>query len=146
MADQQPAAPDPRTLSDAQIANIVRWSGDLKKWLTAVEKHALGEANNGKTYPGLKLVEGRSVRKYTDEEAVAKKVEGLGHEPYEKKLLGITAMTKLLGKKTFDTELSELLHKPEGKPTLVVESDKRQALQPKTADSFFTPLEGKEPA
>ena len=146
MADAQPAAPAPDTLSDAQIANIVKWSGELKKWLTAVEKHALDEANNGKHYPGLKLVEGRSVRKYTDEEAVAKKVQALGQEPYEKKLLGITAMTKLLGKKTFDTELSELLHNPEGKPTLVVESDKRQALQPKTADSFFTPLEGKEPA
>ena len=146
MADQQPAAPAPDTLSDDQIANIVRWSGDLKKWLTAVEKHALDEANNGKTYPGLKLVEGRSVRKYTDEEAVAQKVQALGQEPYEKKLLGITAMTKLLGKKTFDETLGEYLHKPEGKPTLVVESDKRQALQPKTADSFFTPLEGKEPA
>ena len=146
MADAQPAAPDPQTLSDDQIANIVRWSGDLKKWLTAVEKHALDEANNGKQYPGLKLVEGRSVRKYTDEEAVAKKVEGLGHEPYEKKLLGITAMTKLLGKKTFDETLGEYLHKPEGKPTLVVESDKRQALQPKTADSFFTAIDKKEPA
>lgn len=146
MQDAQPAAPAPDTLSDAQIANIVTWSGDLKKWLTAVEKHALDEANNGKTYPGLKLVEGRSVRKYTDEEAVAQKVQALGHEPYEKKLLGITAMTKQLGKKTFDTELGEYLHKPEGKPTLVPESDKRQALQPKTADSFFTALEGKEPA
>lgn len=146
MEEAAPAAPAPDTLSDAQIANIVRWSGDLKKWLTAVEKHALDEANNGKTYPGLKLVEGRSVRKYTDEEAVAKKVEGLGHEPYEKKLLGITAMTKLLGKKQFDEALGGLLHKPEGKPTLVVESDKRQALAPKTADSFFTPLEGKETA
>lgn len=146
MADAQPAAPAPDTLSDAQIANIVKWSGELKKWLTAVEKHALDEANNGKQYPGLKLVEGRSVRKYTDETAVAAKVEQLGHEPYEKKLLGITAMTKLLGKKTFDTELGEYLHKPEGKPTLVVESDKRQALAPKSADNFFTPIEGKEPA
>lgn len=141
MADAQPAAPDPQTLSDGQIANIVRWSGDLKKWLTAVEKHALDEANNGKQYPGLKLVEGRSVRKYTDEEAVAQKVQALGQEPYEKKLLGITAMTKLLGKKTFDETLGEYLHKPEGKPTLVVESDKRQALAPKTADSFFAAID-----
>ena len=146
MEEAAPAAPAPDTLSDAQIANIVKWSGDLKKWLTAVEKHALDEANNGKTYPGLKLVEGRSVRKYTDEQAVAKKVQALGQEPYEKKLLGITAMTKLLGKKTFNTELGELLHKPEGKPTLVPESDKRQALQPKTADSFFTAIDKKEPA
>ena len=146
MADAQPAAPDPQTLSDAQIANIVRWSGDLKKWLTAVEKHALDEANNGKQYPGLKLVEGRSVRKYTDEEAVAQKVQALGQEPYEKKLLGITAMTKLLGKKTFDETLGEYLHKPEGKPTLVPESDKRHALQPKTADSFFAAIDKKETA
>lgn len=146
MEEAAPAAPAPDTLSDAQIANIVRWSGDLKKWLTAVEKHALDEANNGKTYPGLKLVEGRSVRKYTDEEAVAQKVQALGQEPYEKKLLGITAMTKLLGKKTFDETLGEYLHKPEGKPTLVPESDKRQALQPKTADSFFAAIDKKEPA
>ena len=146
MADTQPAAPDPQTLSDDQIANIVKWSGELKKWLTAVEKHALDEANNGKHYPGLKLVEGRSVRKYTDEEAVAKKVQALGQEPYEKKLLGITAMTKLLGKKTFDTELGEYLHKPEGKPTLVPETDKRQALAPKSADSFFTAIDKKETA
>ena len=146
MEEAAPAAPAPDTLSDAQIANIVRWSGDLKKWLTAVEKHALDEANNGKTYPGLKLVEGRSVRKYTDEEAVAQKVQALGQEPYEKKLLGITAMTKLLGKKTFDETLGEYLHKPEGKPTLVVESDKRQALAPKTADSFFAAIDKKETA
>ena len=132
-----PAAPDPETLSDDQIANIVAWSGDIKKWLSKVEKFALDEANNGRTYPGLKLVEGRSVRKYSDEDAVAAAVKEAGYEPYEKKLLGITAMTKLLGKKTFQEKLGDYIHKPAGKPTLVPESDKRPALQAATPETVF---------
>ncbi|MDD7587217.1 MAG: DUF2800 domain-containing protein [Corynebacterium glucuronolyticum] len=140
-ADETPAAPDPETLTDTQIAQIVEWSGDIKKWLTKVESYALDQANNGHAYPGLKLVEGRSVRKFTDQDAVAKKVEALGKDPWEKKLLGITAMTKLLGKKTFDAELGELIHKPAGKPTLVPVSDKRPELTPTSAETIFQPLE-----
>lgn len=139
-----PAAPAPETLSNDQIANIVAWSGDIKKWLSKVEKFALDEANNGHAYPGLKLVEGRSVRKYTDEDAVAAAVEKAGYEPYEKKLLGITAMTKLLGKKTFQDTLGDLVHKPAGKPTLVPVSDKRPELQTATPENVFQPT-GKNP-
>lgn len=138
-----PAAPAPETLTDDQIAQIVTWSGELKKWLSTVEKFALDKANSGHTYPGLKLVEGRSVRRYTDEAAVAAAVEQAGHDPYEKKLLGITAMTKLLGKKQFQDTLGDLVHKPQGKPTLVPESDKRPALQVATPETMFQPLGGK---
>lgn len=137
-----PAAPAPDTLTDDQISQIVTWSGELKKWLSTVEKFALDKANNGHAYPGLKLVEGRSVRKYTDEEAVAKAVEKAGHDPYEKKLLGIAAMTKLLGKKQFQDTLGDLVHKPAGKPTLVPESDKRPALAVATPETVFKPLGG----
>lgn len=140
-ADETPAAPAPETLSDVQIAQIVEWSGDIKKWLTKVESYALDKANNGHAYPGLKLVEGRSVRKFTDPDAVAAKVEKLGKNPWEKKLLGITAMTKLLGKKTFDAELGELIHKPAGKPTLAPVSDKRPELTPTSAETVFQPIE-----
>lgn len=140
-ADETPAAPDPETLSDAQIAQIVEWSGEIKKWLTKVESFALDKANNGHAYPGLKLVEGRSVRRYTDETAVAEAVEKLGENPWEKKLLGITAMTKLLGKKRFNDTLGNLVHKPAGKPTLVPVSDKRPELTPTSAEDLFQPLE-----
>jgi hypothetical protein len=51
-----------------------------------------------------------------------------GFDPYEKKLLGITAMTSLLGKKTFNDLLGSLIAKPQGKPTLVPESDSRPAM------------------
>ena len=137
-----PAAPAPETLTDDQIANIITWSGELKKWLGTVEKFALDQANNGHAYPGLKLVEGRSVRRYTDEDAVAQAVEKTGHDPYEKKLLGITAMTKMLGKKQFQDTLGDLVHKPQGKPTLVPESDKRPALAVATPETVFQPLGG----
>ncbi|WP_257202966.1 DUF2800 domain-containing protein [Corynebacterium cystitidis] len=140
----QPAAPDPDTLTDAQVAQIVTYAGDIKKWLTKVENYALDQANQGHGYEGLKLVEGRSVRKYTDEDAVAKAVQEAGEEPYEKKVLGITAMTKLLGKKKFDDVLGDLVHKPAGKPTLVPASDKRPALTVATPENVFTPIEAKE--
>lgn len=141
-ADLVPAAPAPDTLTDAQIAQIVAHAGELKKWLTKVESYALDQAVGGHTYPGLKVVEGRSVRKYTDETDVARAVEAAGEDPYKpREVLGITAMTKLLGKKRFQELLGDHIHKPEGKPTLVPESDKRPALVLATPETMFTPIE-----
>lgn len=73
-------------------------------------------------------MEGRSTRKYADEEKIAEIVTDMGFDPYEKKLLGITKMTKLLGKKNFDENLSAYITKPQGKPTLVERSDKREEI------------------
>lgn len=86
--------------------------------------------NNGKQWPGFKVVEGRSVRCYSNEEEVAKALKGAGFAEdiiYTKKLLGITEMTKTLGKKTFDATLTPLLIKPPGKPKLAPLDDKRPA-------------------
>ena len=80
------------------------------------------------TYNGFKVVEGRANRKYTDEAAVASAVSDAGYDPYEPKLLTITAMTSLLGKKKFEEILGSLIIKPQGKPTLVPETDKRPAM------------------
>ena len=83
------------------------------------------QAVSGTVFPGWKLVEGRSNRRYTSETAVAAAVEGAGFDPYEKKILGITAMQKLLGKSRFEELLAPYIEKPQGKPTLVRSSDKR---------------------
>lgn len=71
----------------------------------------------------------------TNEAAVASKVKDAGYDPYEKKLLGITAISTMLGKKKFEELLGELVYKPPGKPTLVPESDKRPAMN--TAQDDF---------
>ena len=118
----------PDTLEDAEIAAILEKADELAAWATDVKEFALQQALNGVRYAGFKVVEGRSNRKYTDEDAVADTVKKAGYDPYEPKLLGITAMEKLLGKKQFAKLLSGLVEKPQGKPALVPESDKRQEM------------------
>jgi len=119
-------------LSDSDIADILGRAEALEKWLKAVKDHALQQAVAGKSYPGYKLVEGRSVRKYADEAAVEKRLRDNGFtdaqifKPLE--LLGITALQGELGKKQFEQLLSPLIIKPAGKPVLVPSSDKRPEL------------------
>lgn len=118
----------PSTLEDEEIEIVLSKADELVNWAGEVKEYALQQALSGKSWKGWKLVEGRSNRRYVSEEAVAAKVEEAGFDPYEKKLLGITAMTKQLGKKKFDELLKGLIEKPQGKPVLVPESDKRPAL------------------
>ena len=115
----------PPTLSDEEIAVILDKLDDLIGWAGDIKEYALNAALLGKHFDGWKLVEGRSNRRYTDEAAVAQIVSETGHDPYEHKLLGITAMEKLLGKKQFSALLSNLVERPQGKPVLVPTSDKR---------------------
>lgn len=85
--------------------------------------------HQGKQWPGWKLVEGRSVRKYTDEDDVIAAANAAGYKDiFRKTLLPIGEMEKLMGKQTFAEVLRSCVHKPAGKPTLVPESDKRPAL------------------
>ncbi|MDU4970413.1 MAG: DUF2800 domain-containing protein, partial [Atopobium minutum] len=118
----------PPTLTDAEIEAILPVLDELTAWAEDIQAYALTKALSGKTWHGYKLVEGRSNRKYVSADAVAEKVQDAGFDPFEKKLLGITAMQKLMGKKRFDELLEGLIEKPQGKPTLVPESDKRPAI------------------
>lgn len=115
----------PALLADEEIADILGKVDALTAWASDVKEYALQQAISGTAFPGWKLVEGRSNRKYTSEAAVAAAVEGAGFDPYEKKLLGITAMQKLLGKSRFEELLAPYIEKPQGRPTLVRSSDKR---------------------
>ena len=115
----------PATLNNDEIAAILTKADELVSWANDVKEYALKEALHGTKFEGFKLVAGRSNRKYTDEAAVADAVIAAGKDPYEKKLLGITSMTALLGKKAFDEILGGLTLKSSGKPTLVTADDKR---------------------
>ena len=118
----------PATLEDDEIAALLPRLDDFIAWANDIKAFALQKALDGTHFDGYKIVAGRSVRKYTDEAAVAKAVQAAGFDPYERKLLGITAMGKLLGKKRMEDLLGGLMIKPPGKPTLVPDSDKRRAI------------------
>ena len=125
----------PPLLKDSEIEVILSRVDELVAWANDIKEYALQQAISGKEWTGWKLVEGRSNRRYTNEDAVSKAVKAAGFDPYEKKLLGITAMQKLLGKSRFEELLAAYIEKPQGKPTLVPESDKRPAMN--TAKNDF---------
>lgn len=67
--------------------------GNAGGWAADVEAHTLSLVlNQGKTWPGFKIVEGRSVRKYSDESAVAQAAEAAGVGVWDRKLKTITAL------------------------------------------------------
>lgn len=117
----------PETLKDIEISAILSKIDSLISWASDIKDFALSQALEGKHYEGFKVVEGRSTRKYTNEDEVANAVKNAGYDPYEKSVLGITAMTKLLGKKKFEELLGSFIYKAPGKPALVPEDDKRPA-------------------
>lgn len=125
----------PALLEDSEIAEILGKVDALTAWASDVKEFALQQAISGKEWTGWKLVEGRSNRKYTSESTVAATVETAGFDPYERKVLGVTAMQKMLGKSRFEELLAPYIEKPQGKPTLVPESDKRPAMN--TAKNDF---------
>ena len=130
LEDAQP--PLPESLSMDRIAELLPKADMVIDWFNDLKAYALKQATEHNTIvPGYKMVEGRSNRKYSDQDAVAAKLvaSGVPEEViYERSLLGITAMEKAVGKKVFAEVLDGLIVKPEGKPTLVPVSDKRPAL------------------
>lgn len=132
----------PAELSADEVADVLAQIPGLTWWASDVQDYALSQALSGERYEGFKLVAGRSIRKYTDETAVAEAAKAAGYRDiYKRSLLTITAMEKLMGKKQFSEILGDLVVKPEGKPTLVPLSDKRPELQISTAADDFTNID-----
>ena len=125
---EDPVQDQPRLLTDEEVEEILGRIDELIAWASDIKDYALQAAISGKQWSGYKLVEGRSNRKYTNEDAVIAAVTAAGYDPYEHKILGVTAMTSLLGKKQFNDIIGGLITKPQGKPTLVPDSDKRPAM------------------
>lgn len=122
---------NPNTLNEEEISKVYLRMQEIRSYLTDLETYALKAALNGTVFPGLKLVEGRSNRKYGDELKVAEalKKSGMPEERiYERKLLALTALEKALGAKLVSEVIGDLIVKPQGSPVLVSEQDKRPAL------------------
>jgi len=131
---------DPNLLTPEEIAaDVLPFIDIVKSWLTGIEEYTLQAALNGTNYPGYKIVAGRSIRKITDQQAVmtALNANMFDEAAYMKprELRSITDLEKLVGKKRFAEICGDWIEKPQGKPTLVPESDKRPAYDT-TADDF----------
>ncbi len=132
----------PPLLTDEEIGEVLRRADEVQRWAADISAYALDQALAGKQYDGWKLVEGRSVRKYANDLKVAETLKAAGYDEamlYERKLYGISAMEKIVGKKKLTETLGDLIVKPAGKPVLVPESDKREAINTsETAKADFT--------
>jgi len=128
---------DPYLLDNTEIADILAKADEFAKWAKDVQEYALEQAVQGEEYPGWKVVEGRSNRKWTDENKVGEILLGKGFLEsiiYTKKLTGISNMEKALGKKELNNILGDYIEKPFGKPTLAPVTDKREVYNPAKAD------------
>ena len=116
---------------EKMAAEILPWLPIIKAWAASMEDYALQQALAGTDYPGYKIVEGRSVRKITDDKAVIALLEKEGYDNTEfmkpAALCGIGDLEKLVGKKRLAALCADYITKPAGKPTLVTEDDKRPA-------------------
>lgn len=124
---------NPDLLNDEEVALVLQRADMFGKWITAVEGYALATAVSGeKVWPGMKIVEGRSTRKYSNEAVVEETLKAKGHTNIytEPKLLGLGALEKAITKPVFTELVGPLLVKPNGSPCLVAESDKRPAYSP----------------
>lgn len=129
----------PVLLSDEEVAEVMEKADELSKWANDVMAYVQAEAiENGKHWNGYKLVEGRSVRKFSDEAKVEAAAKEAGYtDIYNKSLITLTAFEKLMGKKTFADVLGQYVTKPAGKLTLVPVSDKRPEVSVNTVNDEF---------
>lgn len=129
----------PPLLTDAEIEDILAVLPDLTKWANEIAAYALDAAlNHGKEWNGFKVVEGRSVRKYRDEAAVAEAAKEAGYKDiYRQSLIPLTEMQRLMGKDRFEEILGGLITKAPGRPTLVPKSDRRPAMSVSNAINEF---------
>lgn len=127
--------PKAERLTDQQLKMALDSRKLIESWLSAVEQYATEQILDGKQLAGYKLVEGRSVRQWVDEQqaqlALAERFDE--SEIYKKSFISVAQAEKLLGKKQAAL-LDSLVTKPQGKPTLAPESDKRAPIGANISD------------
>jgi hypothetical protein len=127
-------------LSPEQKSSIMKARGLFKIFLAAIEDDVENTLMSGGAIPGFKLVAGRSNRCFdkglTSDQVIdilTKELKLKMSEIAPPKLSGPAPIEKLIdvtkrnGKKKLD-RLNEIIVKPEGKPTVVPESDKRSPI------------------
>lgn len=118
----------PSLMTDDELVNAYEIALSYDKWVKSIKTYILQELLKGKKLPGLKLVEGRSNRTFTNEEDIIKALKDNGYKKSDyivEKIISITDAEKLLGKVKFEEILSPFIIKPPGAPTIAKIEDKR---------------------
>ena len=134
----------PNEMTHEEIGEILLGVDDLTRWAKSIKDWALDQAlNHGESFPGWKVVEGRANRIISDETAAIDKLDAAGFTADTvTRLRGITELEEIVGKKKLAELLDGLLIKPQGKPVLAPESDKRPAISSTAeAQAIFTKIE-----
>jgi len=131
-AHDEPVAPN--KLTDDQLSAALAARPVIEAWLNAVETVVKQRLSAGQTFPGWKLVEGRSNRTWIDEQTAGQELEWmLGDKAYVRKLITPTQAEKELGK-AHKKQVESLIFKPPGKPSLAKETDPRPSIAASVED------------
>ena len=137
--------PHPGTLTREQRVQALKAKKVLAQWMEALEDQEIHDLTNGAEPVGLKLVEGKSNRKWANVDDALKLLSN--HlsldemRPREEIISPAAAERALKGAKLstrFINKMESLITRPEGKPTLVSADDPRPALS-------LTPTNGLKP-
>ena len=126
-------SPDPLLITPVEAGEILAKAADIQGWLSDLEALVSSTLLAGQPVAGWKMVEGRSNRKFADEAKVIEAMKAAGYDEatlFERRLITLTQMEKDFGKKAVGEVLGELIVKPQGKPTLAPETDKRPEYRP----------------
>lgn len=126
-----PAGQMPPLITDDEVGEYLRRGADVARWLADLKDYALRTCLDGGHIPGYKAVEGRGSREWTDQAKAFDELEKAGIPEammYERRPLTLAALEKVVGKKAFAEAVGEYVVKTPGKPSLVPESDKREAI------------------
>lgn len=124
---------DINIITPNEAGEILERAAGMKSWLADLENLVTRALFEGTEFDNWKLVEGRSVRKFTDEIQVAEAMKKAGYEEavlYKRELISLSAMEKAFGKKDVTEILKDFIIKPPGNPTLAPMNDKRPAVIP----------------
>jgi len=120
------------SLTPEQLSNIMKHGKALEQWIKSIAEYAIEEMKRGTQVPKFKLVYGRSIRAWEDQDLVHKLLEehGVGDEDiYTQKFKSPTQMEKTLSPDEWEM-IKDQVFKPTGKVTLAPETDGRKAVDP----------------
>lgn len=127
--------PDPAALTDEQLGDWLKKLQGIAQYAKDLEDYALQRLLAGVTIPGWKLVEGRSIRRWTDQAAAFSALRADGYDDavlYTREPITLTAVEKMLGKKRFAQIMAPLVKRDPGPPKLADAADRRPEYNPLT--------------